>query len=107
MQLNFPGNPLLRAWVKSRANPVVNDTQRDPSGAWRTAHGEWRLTTFDAMLYASNATNGAGGWGAVGTQPGWSNTSEFPSLFPLPARTPGTGPTSQHELAACAVACPY
>ena len=38
-------DPLLRDWVKSGGNPVVNDTQRDPSTAWRTQDGEWRLTS--------------------------------------------------------------
>ena len=37
-------------WVKDGSvggmpfhNPILNQTGDDPSTAWRTAHGEWRL----------------------------------------------------------------
>jgi hypothetical protein len=43
------------AWTKDWGgpNPIVNNTQRDPSAAWRTPDGEWRFTTFDQMVYGS------------------------------------------------------
>ena len=31
----------------------VNNTQRDPSTAWQTKAGEWRLTTYDGLVYRS------------------------------------------------------
>ena len=34
-----PGDPLLRRWRKEL---LLNNTERDPSGAWRTSDGEWR-----------------------------------------------------------------
>ena len=37
------GDPLLTNWSKPSYNPIVNNTQRDPSTAWQTAAGEWRL----------------------------------------------------------------
>ena len=36
-------DPLLRNWSKSAHNPIANDTFDDPSTAWRTRGGEWRL----------------------------------------------------------------
>ena len=33
-------DPLLRHWKKT---PIVNDTFDDPSTAWKTLHGEWRM----------------------------------------------------------------
>ena len=38
-----PLDPLLRNWSKSVHNPIANDTFDDPSTAWRTSGGEWRL----------------------------------------------------------------
>ena len=52
-------DPLYQEWTKAPPggtpadNPLVNDTQRDPSTAWQTPAGEWRLTTYDAEIYAS------------------------------------------------------
>ena len=82
-----PTDPLLTHWRKPPGNPVVNDTQRDPSSAWQTASGEWRMTTYDAVLYASRDFKE---WRRVGIQPGWL-VGECPSLFPLPRPTPGAG----------------
>ena len=52
-------DPLYQEWTKAPPggspadNPLVNDTQRDPSTAWRTQDGEWRLTTFTGKIYHS------------------------------------------------------
>lgn len=45
-----PGDPFYTNWTKDKTegvliatNPIVNGTSDDPSTAWRTPHGEWRL----------------------------------------------------------------
>lgn len=79
-----PNDPLLVHWKKAPINPIANDSQRDPSTAWKTASGEWRFTTYDTMLYASVDFRQ---WYRVGMQSGW-NVGECPSFFPLPKTTP-------------------
>ena len=67
----YPANesdPLYRV-DKSSFNPVVNNTQRDPSMAWKTPYGEWRLTSFDTTSYASKDFVN---WYSIGKQPGFS-----------------------------------
>ena len=36
-------DPFLTNWTKPSYNPLVNGTGDDPSTAWKTASGEWRL----------------------------------------------------------------
>ena len=56
-----PDDPLQTNWTKGGregsftgyANPIVNDSGRDPSSAWRTADGEWRIVTWGSQLYGS------------------------------------------------------
>ena len=62
-----PGDPLLTNWSKGPTNPVVNNTGRDPSGAWQTTDGnEWRTVTFDGQVFSSS--DGFKSWQrAVGT----------------------------------------
>lgn len=36
-----PGDKLAKVW--KRIGPIINNTDNDPSEAWRTQHGEWRL----------------------------------------------------------------
>jgi hypothetical protein len=50
-----PADPLQTNWTKDTfaVNPIVNNTGRDPSTAWKTPAGEWRLTTFDTMIMGS------------------------------------------------------
>lgn len=43
-------DPLYVNWTKPSYNPIVNNTQRDPSTAWQSPAGEWRLTTYDATM---------------------------------------------------------
>ena len=94
------GDPLLTKWRKTGV--IVNssatcdghcpnatgDIGKDPSAAWRTPSGEWRIVTGDApYLYGSMdfkswyfiglGFNGAGG--------------DCPSFFPIPTKTPGSG----------------
>jgi len=87
---DYEGDELLVNWTKSAANPIVNNTQRDPSTAWKTAAGEWRLRTYDSMVYgaASDEDFIAGTWYEIGKSPDL-RTCECPSLYPLPASTPG------------------
>lgn len=35
---------MLTNWSKPAYNPIVEATERDPSTAWQTPAGEWRLT---------------------------------------------------------------
>eukprot|EP00697_Spironema_sp_BW2_P014491 gnl/Spiro4/4935_TR2459_c0_g1_i1.p1 gnl/Spiro4/4935_TR2459_c0_g1~~gnl/Spiro4/4935_TR2459_c0_g1_i1.p1 ORF type:complete len:556 (-),score=201.80 gnl/Spiro4/4935_TR2459_c0_g1_i1:17-1645(-) len=80
------GDPLLTAWTKPAHNPIVNNTQRDPSTAWQTARGEWRLTNYEGKVYYSSdfvkwdvASAGAALWAEA----------ECPDFFPLPAACRG------------------
>ena len=104
-----PSDPLYTNWTKDRApgvdiarNPIIEGSSDDPSTAWRTRHGEWRLLTNGdpnarshaglrsnssfAPIYA--ARNFTGPWRYVGD----SNmlAGECGSLFKLPALYPGT-----------------
>jgi len=85
-----PTDPLQTNWTKDvfAVNPIVNNTGRDPSSAWQTAAGEWRLTTFDTMIMGSMDFKN---WYRIGKQPGFPQ-GECPSFFPLPRSTPGAGP---------------
>ena len=96
-------DPLYTNWTKDRApgvdiavNPIVNGTSDDPSTAWRTAHGEWRLIgnakaagqVKDGVAPIFAAAEFTGTWRLVGdtTFP----AGECPSFFPLPPLYPGT-----------------
>lgn len=95
---DYKSDTLLAKWTKPDYNPIVNSTARDPSAAWRTPHGEWRLRTQDGGEYAagSDADVAAGRWYTVGRindtayapNPSF-DVGECPSLFPLPPATPG------------------
>jgi sucrose-6-phosphate hydrolase SacC (GH32 family) len=88
-----PTDPLATNWTKDATitgavNPIVNNTGRDPSTAWKTPSGEWRLTTFDTMIMGSMDFKK---WYRIGAQKQFP-TGECPSFFELPATTPGAGP---------------
>ena len=85
-----PTDPLQTNWSKDTytVNPIVNNTGRDPSTAWQTPAGEWRLTTFDTVIMGSMDFKS---WYRIGKQPGFP-VGECPSFFPLPRPTPGAGP---------------
>ena len=71
-------DPLLASWVKPPYSPIVNVSQRDPTTAWQTAAGEWRLTNYDGTVYASadfRAWRDAGPLFPAG---------ECPDVYPLP-----------------------
>lgn len=55
-----PSDPLYTNWTKDKSasidiatNPIVNGTSDDPSTAWKTPHGEWRLIG-NAKAYGQN-----------------------------------------------------
>eukprot|EP01062_Namystynia_karyoxenos_P050279 TRINITY_DN3900_c0_g2_i1.p1 TRINITY_DN3900_c0_g2~~TRINITY_DN3900_c0_g2_i1.p1 ORF type:complete len:571 (+),score=184.07 TRINITY_DN3900_c0_g2_i1:79-1713(+) len=87
---DYANDPLLTNWSKPTYNPIVADTQRDPSTMWKTPHGEWRLRTYDSMEYgsASDADVKAGKWYTIGKNPTFV-TAECPSLYELPPAAPG------------------
>lgn len=89
---DYAGDELLVNWTKPSYNPIVENTQRDPSTPWKNpATGEWRLRTFDSMVYgsASDADMLAGKWYTIGKSPDFRQC-ECPSVYPLPAASPGT-----------------
>jgi hypothetical protein len=82
------GDPLLTNWSKPSYNPIVNNTQRDPSTAWQTAAGEWRLTNYEGKIFSSldfvtwaEADGGAQLW----------VDAECPDFFPRPRNCDGNG----------------
>ena len=83
------GDVLLTNWTKPDYNPVVTDGTRDPASPWRTESGSWLTRTYDSTIFgaASDADVIAGKWTKIGK----SNLQlcECPSLYPLPAATPG------------------
>ena len=38
-----PADPLYTNWTKPSYNPIINHTGDDPSSAWQTKDGEWRM----------------------------------------------------------------
>ncbi|KAL3904877.1 MAG: hypothetical protein SGPRY_011125 [Prymnesium sp.] len=61
---NYANDELLTNWTKPTYNPVMENTQRDPSSPWKTPSGEWRLRTYDSKFYgaASDADLLKGKW---------------------------------------------
>jgi beta-fructofuranosidase len=88
-------DPLLTNWTKPNYNPIVNNTQRDPSTAWQTAAGEWRLTNYEGKVYSSSdfITWSAASNGAV-----IFPVAECPDFFSLPAPCTGNGCSSSSSL---------
>lgn len=88
---DYAGDELLTNWTKPAFNPIMENTQRDPSSPWRMPSGEWRLRTYDSKVYgtASDADMLAGKWYEIGVNKDF-RTCECPSFYPLPAATPGT-----------------
>ena len=102
---DYATDQLLTNWTKPSYNPVMENTQRDPSGAWKLPSGEWRMRTFDSSVYgsASDADFLAGKWYKIGVSKDLRGC-ECPSFYPLPAATPGT--EAAYEAAANASALP-
>jgi len=88
---DYANDPLLTNWSKPSYNPIMENTQRDPSTPWKTPSGEWRLRTYDSKVYgtASDADMLQGKWYEIGTSKDFRQC-ECPSVYPLPDPTPGT-----------------
>jgi beta-fructofuranosidase len=69
------------------SDPRFVQTGRDPSTAWRTPAGEWRITSFGSHVYGSMDFKT---WYSIGVQHAFP-AGECPSFFPLPKATAGSG----------------
>lgn len=93
---DYRGDQLLTNWTKPGYNPIVENATRDPTSAWKTPSGSWRLTTFSSHVFEaeSDAAVLKGQWKDLGHNPDFRSGSnveaECPSFYPLPAATPGT-----------------
>lgn len=103
-------DPFYTNWSKPAFNPIINGTSDDPSTAWQTPHGEWRLIGNSpavgqkdrsvAPIFAASSFEGP--WKLVGDQTGFA-AGECPSFFPLPGLYKGTSaegtvlPTHVHK----------
>ena len=98
---DYANDALLVNWTKPTYNPIVENTQRDPSTPWKTPAGEWRLRTYDSMVYgaASDADVVSGKWYTIGKSKSF-RTCECPSFYPLPPPTPGTASETAYAIAA-------
>ena len=82
-----PSDPLYTNWTKPAYNPIVNSTGDDPSTAWQTTSGEWR------MIGNQKCGNGTGtpiygsldfkSWYKIGCTT--LLLGDCPTFFPLPA----------------------
>jgi sucrose-6-phosphate hydrolase SacC (GH32 family) len=81
------GDPTLTNWTKPAYNPIVENTQRDPSTAWQTASGEWRMTNYEGVIFSSpDFVHWARASGAAPFA-----QAECPDFFPMPAPCQGNG----------------
>jgi len=87
---DYEHDELLINWTKPSYNPIMENVERDPTSPWKTPYGEWRLRTYNSKVYgaASDADVMAGKWYEIGVTKDF-RTCECPSLYPLPAATPG------------------
>ena len=86
---DYTNDELLVNWTKPSYNPIMEGTERDPSSPWKTSFGEWRLRTYNSMVYgaASDQDLLNGNWYTIG-QSADLRQCECPSLYPLPPLTP-------------------
>lgn len=109
-----PADKFAKVW--KRIGPLINDTDNDPSEAWQTNHGEWRLIghggggkcpsegplngTDCAPMWATADPGFHDGWYKVGVSglPGGECQN---GPYPLPSLYPGTADSiSEAEQAA-------
>jgi hypothetical protein len=94
-----PADPFYTNWTKPSYNPLVNGTGDDPSTAWRTEEGEWRLIGNQACHTEGQDPAAGGGapiygskdfkkWYKVGCTT--LKLGDCPTFFPRPALTPGS-----------------
>lgn len=82
------GDPTLTNWSKPQYNPIVENTQRDPSTAWQTASGEWRLTNYEGVIFSSKDFVH---WARAADGLNLFGDSECPDFFPIPSACKGNG----------------
>ena len=82
------GDALLTNWSKPAYNPIVEDTQRDPSTAWQTKAGEWRLTNYEGKVFRSDDFIT---WSRAADAATPFPVAECPDFFPVPAACTGNG----------------
>lgn len=90
------GDPLLTNWSKPAYNPVVNGSGDDPTTAWRTAAGEWRMSRKDGKIFYSDdfkKWQQAACVDVARCLPGgvFFNVSECSDFFPMPRFCDGNG----------------
>ena len=85
---NYSSDALLTHWEKPAYNPILNGTGDDPTTAWRTRAGEWRLTRKDGKVFFSEDFVHWEQSACVGDhcspQGAFFNDSECSDFFPLP-----------------------
>ena len=81
-------DPTLTNWTKPAYNPIVENTQRDPSTAWQTPSGEWRLTNYEGVIFSSKDFVT---WQRAPDNKAVFGTSECPDFFEVPAPCVGNG----------------
>jgi beta-fructofuranosidase len=100
-------DPLLQNWSKPGYNPVAGNITAappasgsfscgDPSAAWRTSAGEWRVVTRDTVNASLFGSVDFKSWYHIGRQPGLTSANPkesgaCPSLFPMPPDARGAG----------------
>ena len=90
-------DPLLTDWSKPGYNPVLNSTGDDPTNAWQTVQGEYRLVGNKGCGGKGPDPHGAIEHGSrdfvTFYEIGCTNlpVGPNPTLFPLPPRAPGVG----------------
>ncbi len=89
-------DPFLTNWTKPSYNPIVNQTGDDPSTAWKTPDGEWRLIGNQGCSDDASGNSGAPIYGSMDFKT-WYKIGctelllgDCPTFFPLPALTPGS-----------------
>eukprot|EP00039_Didymoeca_costata_P017019 m.311871 g.311871 ORF g.311871 m.311871 type:complete len:134 (+) comp16482_c0_seq67:741-1142(+) len=50
---DYANDQLLTNWTKPSFNPIMENTQRDPSSAWKTPFGDWRFRTYNSHVYGA------------------------------------------------------
>jgi len=81
-------DPTLSNWTKPSYNPIVENTQRDPSTAWQTSTGEWRLTNYEGTIFSSQDFEK---WSRAADGLKLFPQTECPDFFPVPPPCSGNG----------------
>eukprot|EP00037_Helgoeca_nana_P013172 m.121009 g.121009 ORF g.121009 m.121009 type:complete len:666 (-) comp21872_c0_seq1:287-2284(-) len=102
-----PSDPFYTNWTKPSYNPIVNGTGDDPSTAWQTPSGEWRLIGNQGCSAGDEGATTSGGgapiygsldfktWYKVGCTT--LLLGDCPTFFPLPSLTPGSESSVGHD----------